>query len=146
MRLLGIDYGEKKIGVAISDEGAKIAFPYGVIDNLSANSVLRALKIITDKNDVGKIIIGQSLDFKGSPNLIMKRIEKFKNYLEERLKIPVEYESEILTTSQAGKISARPKQKRQTRRRRKEKPKNEIIHASAAALILQGYLDKNQPS
>jgi len=128
MRLLGIDYGEKKIGIAISDESGKFAFPHGVIDNVSANGVLKALKIICDKNNVGKIILGQSLTYKMQPNPIMKRVEKFKSFIEERLKIPIEYENEILTTKQAERAMG----------------KNEKIHASAAALILQTYLDKQR--
>ncbi len=127
MRLLGVDYGEKKIGIAISDESAKFAFPHSVIDNTSANSVLKALKLICDKNNIGKIIIGQSLDFKGQPNPIMKRIEKFKTFLEERFNLPLEYENEVLTTKQAERSMSR----------------SEKTHSSAAALILQGYLDRN---
>ncbi len=139
MRILGIDYGEKKIGVAISDESAKFAFPHGVIDNVSANGVLKALKIICDKNNIGKIILGQSLTYKMQPNPIMKRIEKFKSFIEERINIPVEYESEILTTKQAERMMREPK----TGARMKSRKKDEKIHASAAALILQGYLDRN---
>lgn len=127
MRLLGIDYGEKKIGVAISDETGKFAFPHGVIDNVSANGVLKALKIICDKNNIVKIVIGQSLTYKMQPNPIMKRIEKFKSFMEERLNIPVEYENEILTTKQAERAAG----------------KSGKSHASAAALILQSHLDKN---
>ena len=139
MRLLGIDYGEKKIGVAISDESAKFAFPHDVIDNVSANGVLKALKIICDKNDVGKIVIGQSLTYKMQPNPIMKRIEKFKSFIEERINIPIEYESEILTTKQAERMMREPK----TGAKMKSRKKEEKIHASAAALILQGYLDRS---
>lgn len=140
MRLLGIDYGEKKIGIAISDERAKFAFPHGVINNTSANLVLNVIKIICDKNNVGRIILGQSLDFKMEPNPIMKRVEKFKSFLEERLKIPIEYENEILTTKQAERLMGKkPRTRASTVRGKDEK-----IHASAAALILQSYLDKQK--
>lgn len=138
MRLLGIDYGEKKIGIAISDESAKFAFPHSVIDNVSLNSVLKAIKIICDKNNIAKIVIGQSLTYKMQPNPIMKRVEKFKLFIEERLKIPMEYESEILTTKQAQRTIEKPK----TGARMKPRKKDEKIHASAAALILQSYLDR----
>ncbi len=140
MRILGIDYGEKKIGVAISDESAKFAFPHGVIDNVSANSILKTIKIICDKNDVRKIILGQSLTYKMQPNPIMKRIEKFKSFIEERLNIPVEYENEILTTKQAERTIKETK----TGARMKSRKKDEKIHVSAAALILQSYLDKQR--
>ncbi len=127
MRILGIDYGEKKIGIAISDENAKFAFPNTVIDNTSISNVLKTIKIICDKNNIGKIVIGQSLDFKGQPNPIMKRIEKFKTFLEERLNLPLEFENEVLTTKQAERSMG----------------KSEKTHSSAAALILQSYLDRN---
>ncbi len=140
MKLLGIDYGEKKIGIAISDERAKFAFPHGVINNTSANLVLNVIKIICDKNNVGRIILGQSLDFKKQPNPIMKRVEKFKSFLEERLKIPIEYENEILTTKQAERAI----RKSRTGARMKPRKKEEKTHASAAALILQSYLDKQK--
>ncbi len=149
MRILGIDYGEKKIGIAISDERAKFAFPHGVIDNTSANLVLNVIKIICDKNNVGKIIIGQSLDFKMEPNPIMKRVEKFKSFLEERLKIPIEYENEILTTKQAERrmAKARPPPatiKYSVSNSWRKKKQREKTHTSAAALILQSYLDKQK--
>ncbi len=140
MRFLGIDYGEKKIGIAISDEKAKFAFPHGVINNTSANLVLNIIKIICDKNNIGKIIIGQSLNFEMEPNPIMKRVEKFKSYLEERLKIPIEFENEVLTTKQAERTAKRPK----AGGRKKSPKKDEKTHTSAAALILQSYLDRQK--
>lgn len=126
MRLLGIDYGEKKIGIAVSDENAKFAFPYSVIDNVSAAKVLKEIRKICEENDIGKIILGESLTYKMEPNVIMKRINKFKALLEGELNLPVEFESEILTTKQAERTGG----------------KTDRIHASAAALILQSYLDK----
>jgi len=143
MRILGIDYGEKKIGIAFSDESAKFAFPHSVIDNVSANSVLKTLKIICDKNNIAKIIIGQSLTYKMQPNPIMKRVEKFKLFIEERLNIPVEYESEILTTKQASRFSNDLRCRlRKCGGNSSKSKKKEKIHASAAALILQSYLDR----
>jgi putative Holliday junction resolvase len=142
MRILGIDYGEKKIGVAISDESAKFAFPHAVIDNISTCDVGIEIKKICDKNNIGKIVIGQSLDFKNQPNPIMKRIEKFKSFLEEKLKIPVEYENEILTTRQAKRLLESSVRGKQARPKKEARFKNEKIHASAAALILQSYLDR----
>ncbi len=138
MRLLGIDYGEKKIGVAVSDETARFTFPHGVIDNVSAAEVFKEIKKICDDNNVGKIIIGESLTYKMQPNAIMKRINKFKTLLEEKLNLPVEFESEILTTKQAERTIEKPK----TGARMKPRKKDEKIHASAAALILQAYLDR----
>lgn len=128
MRFLGIDYGEKKIGIAVSDENAKFAFPYSVIDNVSAAKVLKEIKKICGEKEIGKIILGESLTYKMEPNVIMKRINKFKALLGEEMNLPVEFESEILTTKQAERTTV----------------KDEKVHASAAALILQSYLDKQK--
>jgi putative transcription antitermination factor YqgF len=124
--------------VAISDESAKFAFPYAVLNNTTIIHVINTLKKIIDGKDIVKIVLGQSLDFKGQPNIIMKRINNFKIALEEKLNIPIEFESEALTTRQAK----RPLQEKHCRRTGAAKSKFEKIHASAAALILQSYLDR----
>lgn len=132
MRFLGIDYGTKKIGLALSDEGGRLAFPHSVFNNISASDVLwtsdavSLVKKICEDNNVGKIVLGQSLDYKGQPNPVMKEIEKFKILLEKETKLPVIFETETLTTKQAVGSSKN----------------NEKIHSSAAALILQTYLDR----
>lgn len=138
MRLLGVDYGEKKIGLAISDENEKFAFPFAVLDNISKKIILDTFKKIIDEEKISKIIIGQSLDFNNKPNPIMKRVDAFKLSLEEKFKIPVEFENETLTTKQAGRKVA----KTNSRQRLLVNTANRKIHASAAALILQSYLDK----
>ena len=74
MRLLGIDYGEKNIGIAVTDDAGTMAFPESVIPN--DKKLFSSLeKIIKDKN-IGEIVVGESKDFKGKPNKIMKKVEK----------------------------------------------------------------------
>ena len=130
MRLIGIDYGEKRIGIALSDESGAFAFPHSVIINCSDCAILNVAQIkkICGENDVGKIILGESLDYKGKPNPIMKKIEKFKVLLEKEINLPVIYQSEILTTKEAERIIGKTKK----------------TDASAAALILRSYIDKEK--
>ena len=126
MRLMGIDYGGKRIGVALSDESAGFAFAHSVVEN--NKNAISAIKKICEENAVGKIILGESVDYKGKPNPIMAEIENFKKELEKEIGLPVEYQKETLTTKEAehgqGKI--------------------EKIDASAAALILRSFLEQKK--
>lgn len=124
MKYLGIDFGSKRIGLAISDSGGTIAFPYSVVLN-GKNNLEEIEKIIKEEN-IDEVVIGESKDFKGEPNKIMAEIEKFKIALESKTKLKVHFEPEFMTSSQAELIQG----------------KNDMHDASAAAIILQTFLDK----
>lgn len=119
MRYLGIDYGEKRIGLALSDEGGKIAMPYGVVNYF--NKILSILK----KEKVGKIVIGLPVGFSGQESAQTLETKKFAEALGKKVKLPIELENEVLSTKIASRFSAKDK-----------------IDASSAAVILQSYLDK----
>src|SRR3989344_5754517 len=123
MRFLGIDYGKKRIGLAVSDEGAMLAFPKIILENNTG--VFEKIKNIIKEEHVGEIVIGDSMDFTGKPNAIAKDIEIFIAEL-EKLAVPILKEKEFLTSVEARKFHG-PKSK---------------VDASAAALILQRYLDR----
>lgn len=147
MRYLGIDYGTKRIGIALSDEKGKMAFAYGVIANIGIRKVLAEIKKIYAGNSVGKIVLGKSLNYKGQPNPTMAEIEPFKTALQKETGLPVEYQNETLTSAEARRPLAGERKRPPTLNKRKsperEKQARGKIDASAAALILQGYLDKN---
>ncbi len=127
MKFLGVDYGDKRVGLATSDDEGKLAFPYLVIKN-SENLAEEVLAIV-EKEKVSEIVVGESLDFTGQPNAVMKNIEEFVSKLKEKLKekeIPIHYEPEFMTSVQAERFTG----------------KNEMHDASAAALILQSFLDR----
>ncbi|RJQ30814.1 Holliday junction resolvase RuvX [Candidatus Parcubacteria bacterium] len=146
MRYLGIDYGEKRIGVALSDENGRMAFPHGVIANLGLTKTIKKIMKICRDNNVGKIIIGRSLNYQGESNPIMEEIEKFKRELEEKVGLPVDYENETLTTVEAGRAlkgeRARPPIQSQRKPTEKYFKMRRKIDASAAALILKAYLER----
>ena len=127
MRLLGIDYGDKRVGVAISDEGGQFAFPYAIIKN--DKQLLSRVQDICTKEEVTKIVIGESNTYAGVPNPIMKKINKFKEALGKATGIPIVFEQEMLTSQEA--------------KRSRVEGDERHIDDSAAALILQSYLDKN---
>ena len=126
MRMLGIDYGTKKIGLAMSDEDGRVAFPRSVLKN-DAQAISVILEIFK-KEKIDGIVLGESLNFKGEPNKVMEKISEFKIALEKAIGVPVYFESEFLSSKQARNIH----------------DSGELNDASAAAIILQSYLDKEK--
>lgn len=140
-KFLGIDYGTKKIGLAVSDDGGEFAFPETVIRN--DTKTLIAIKELCTKLGIERVVIGESFNLAGSPNKITAEINEFKKKLEEELGLKVFSEKEFMTSSTALHMDqylkgVRPNTARKTKREVKE------VDASAAALILQRYLDKHK--
>ncbi|MBU0611940.1 Holliday junction resolvase RuvX [Patescibacteria group bacterium] len=136
MRFLGIDYGTKRIGIAISDENGTLAFPKGLVPN-----DLNAFKVIGDilkKENISEVVVGESLDLKGSPNPLFKEIKIFVQELQSKFNLPIHMEREFLTSVEARRKEGKGK----NNARKVKKQKSVKVDASAAALILQRYLDK----
>lgn len=131
MKLLGIDFGRKRVGIAVSDEEQKIAFPKAVYPN--DKKLINRIADYCAENSVGGIVLGESRNFKGEDNPVMKDILKFKKKFEEATNLSVFMEPEFMTSSEAEKMRA-------------EGDDKEMLDASAAAVILQSYLDKKQQS
>jgi putative Holliday junction resolvase len=123
MKTLGIDFGTKKTGIAISDEMGKVAFPYAV---LPSKELVDAVAEICKKENISTIVLGESRDFSGAPNPIMEKISTFGKEIVGKTELPVFYEPEFLTSKQARNIL----------------DSGELNDASAAAIILQSYLDR----
>ncbi len=142
MRYLGIDYGTKRIGLALSDIEGKMAFPYKVI--LTEDDATAVVTKMCNEEGVGEIVIGESKNFSGEPNPVMKKIEIFKMALEKITGLIVHFEPEFLTSSQAerrGEENA-DNNRRSGERTRQIKVKNDMLDASSATIILQSYIDK----
>lgn len=123
-RILGVDYGSKRIGIAISDETRRFALPVSVLEN---SPVLfdEIAKLAVDYG-FKEIVLGESRNYKGEANDIMIDALDFKDKLEEKGYI-VYLEPEFMTSMHAERLQG----------------ENKMTDASAAALILQTYLDKN---
>lgn len=126
MRYLGIDFGSKRVGVAISDETNSMAFPYVVIPN--DEKLMEEIERVVSKEKITNIIIGESFDYAGTPNKIMKSIKDFAATLEQKTKLTISFEPEFLTSVQAEHLQG----------------KNKMHDASAATIILQSFLDKRK--
>ncbi|MBI5153402.1 MAG: Holliday junction resolvase RuvX [Parcubacteria group bacterium] len=128
--ILGIDYGTKKIGLALGDEETKIATPWRVIENKSRVVVLEELvRAITDYN-ITCIVVGEPLSSSSERTPQTEITEKFITFLRKNLPIPVVTENEFFTTKEAKTMVRETGQKKHT------------VDAHAAAIILQAYLDK----
>jgi putative Holliday junction resolvase len=145
MRFLGIDYGTKRIGVAISDEEGILAFPKEII--LNDPNYLKKLEKIIKTENISEIVVGESVDFSGKLNTLSARIEVFILELKEKFKLPIHKQKEFLTSVEARRSGNDRKSFNQSQAHSKLKQiKSGRIDASAAALILQRYLDKKNNS
>ncbi len=136
MKYLGIDYGTKRIGIAISDDTGSLAFPRTTLE--AGHGALGAIAALAKEESVGRIVIGESRDNQGQPNAVMEDIGQFKKDLEGLTSLACEYQSEFFSSTQAARQFAPDEQSR------KKNPEHEQLDASAAAIILQSYLDKRK--
>ena len=135
MKYLGIDYGTKRIGIATSDADGTLAFPLTTIE-AGPNAVGELVEIV-NREEIEKIILGESKNFKNEPNLVQENIEQFKKDIAELTQLPVEYQSELFSSTEAARQFAPDGS-------RKANASQDKLDASAAALILQSYLDKSK--
>ena len=138
MRVVGIDLGERRIGVAISDTTATIARPLKTIDrgtsDADAVERLRAtVAELSDEEPVGCIVIGLPTRLDGSDNLQTPRVRTIVALLSEQTTIPIVMQDERLSSHEAEeRLAVREKDWRKRKAR---------LDAAAAAVILQDYLD-----
>jgi putative holliday junction resolvase len=125
MRYLGIDYGGKRTGVALSDDKGTIAFPHSVL--ATGRNLAVELQTLAQKEGATVFVIGRSIDGKGIDNPVMPRVralaEELKAYGE------VVFEDERYSSLHASRMGE----------------ENAMHDASAAAIILQSYLDRKNP-
>lgn len=141
MRFLGIDYGTKRVGIAISDENGRLAFPKEIILN-DKNTIERIGEILKEEK-VDEIVVGESVDFSGKLNILSAQIDFFIKDLEEKFGFSIHKQKEFLTSVEARKSKDGKEKFNQKQAHSKLKQKKSgHIDASAAALILQRYLDK----
>jgi len=126
MKYLGIDYGEKRVGIAVSDIEAKVAFPKIVLENNA--ELINKISDLIQEFEVESVVIGESKDYKGEDNKINPKIISFKRDLFSVIKLPISLEPEFMTSMQVEKTFG----------------KTDMLDASAAAIILQTFMDKEK--
>ncbi|MCA1899872.1 MAG: Holliday junction resolvase RuvX [Chloroflexi bacterium] len=135
MRILSIDHGEKRIGVAISDPTGTIASPLKVIEHVSRAADAAQVADLAAQNGAELIIVGQSFDEDGNPNPAGRRAARFAEELKNQTNIPVQLWDESLSTHDARSARIQVAASRKKRAGHQD--------AFAAAVILQSYLEEN---
>jgi putative holliday junction resolvase len=136
MRLLALDHGTKRIGVAVSDEMKIIASPLEYIPAEPFPKFLARLKEILREKEIELIIIGMPRNMDGSYGPAALKVREFVAVLKDAFTIPIQTLDERLTTVQAQRFLIQGNVRRE---KRKEK-----VDQTAAAILLQSYLDSVQ--
>lgn len=133
-RVLGIDYGAKKIGLAIADEEVRIASPLNVIVEENFDNQIARVKKIIEEEEIEKAVIGLPFSKSGEPSVQTKKVQKFVQALKQALgqAVNIFLEDERLTSRMGKKLI--------------EEIGRGPEDAVAAAIILQGFLDRRQLS
>lgn len=134
MRIMGLDVGEKRIGIALSDPMGWTAQGHSVLQRAS-NRDFAALKGLCSDNEVDLIVVGLPLNMNGSEGPKALEVREFARELGSYTELPIEFWDERLTTVTAEKILI---QADVSRRKRKQ-----VIDKMAATFILQSYMDSH---
>ena len=143
MKYLGIDYGTKKVGTALSDALGTIAFPKEVLKN-DEQLLIKIQKIVEDEQ-VGTIVIGKSLNLTGEKNRVQQKIDQWKQELQEALgeQVRIEEQDERMSSFAANSfLFGKGNVSRERYGEKKRRAHQGDDDARAAAIILQRYLDR----
>ncbi len=127
-RILGIDYGTKKIGFALSDEGETIAFPKTVQPNV-LKYVQEYLRETVVNEKVSDIVVGLPVGLDGKETDLSTEARAFAERLKEDFRLPIHFENEVYSSAQARTMGGTEPHR---------------VDAAAAALILQTWLDRRR--
>ncbi|HEY0673012.1 MAG TPA: Holliday junction resolvase RuvX [Longimicrobiales bacterium] len=136
-RVLGIDFGERRIGLALSDPSATIAQPLPTLTRrIGKRPPIAAIVEIIQQNEVERVVVGLPLDLAGEETEWTLTVRNFADKLQQRAAIPVDFLDERLTSVQAER-AVRASGLKKTEREQKAR-----IDAAAAVLLLQTFLDR----
>ena len=124
MKKMGIDYGKKRVGIAFTDDGGHMAFPYDTLAN--DKDLLKNLLKLIEERAVTEIVIGHSLNGDGVPNEIHKAVEELMTDLTLECGLPIHLEPEQYSTQEAIQLQGRTSK----------------TDASAAAIILNSFITR----
>lgn len=126
MRIMGIDYGSKRVGIALTDEAGMMGFPLVVLPN--NDTLLKAILALIAEKGVAEVVIGQSLGRDGKPNPVQAAIEELITDITLAVGIPVHLEPEHYSTQAALRLQGR----------------NEATDAAAAAILLNSFIERSR--
>ena len=140
MKYIGIDYGSKHVGIAVSDASGSVAMPKCIVPN--DKRLIAVVSDIITHEGIERIVIGESKDFQGAPNAIQSAIDTFVHALQDHTGLEVHKTSELFSSKLAKRgtehvlrVNPRNLDKRDTHKKVRR------IDDKAAAIMLQSYLD-----
>ncbi len=133
MRLMGLDVGDRRIGVALSDEQGVAAYPLEVMERTSQEKDLRRITELIDRHGVQRVVAGLPKTLSGQVGPQAEKVLSFLDKLRARSPVPVVTWDERLTTAEVEKLLVGADMGRQRRRK--------VVDKLAAALILNSYLN-----
>jgi len=128
VKILGIDFGLKKIGLSLGDSESQLAQPFLVLKVNDVQKTASRIKILCQKEAVGKIVLGLP------EGKVALKVKKFGEILKKTTNLPIIYQDETLTSQEAIAKMIEVKRKKKFRRQRED--------AIAAAIILQNYFNQ----
>ena len=136
-RLLGIDYGTVRIGLALSDPTRTLASPLPFLENNSPQQVTQALSELIQTHQISALIIGLPRNMDGTYGPSAQKVRDFISQIQKDIPLPITPIDERLTTAQASKqLTGIGLNQKQLRKK---------VDSSSACLILQQYLDRSNP-
>jgi putative holliday junction resolvase len=137
MRILAIDYGTKRMGIALSDESKSIAQPFEMIPAQPFARFLARLKELIREKEVELLLVGLPRNMDGSYGPAALKVQEFVAVLQETIGVPIRTWDERLTSAQAARLLISADVRRETRK--------EKVDKMAAAILLQSFLDGLRP-
>lgn len=125
-KAIGLDYGAKRIGVAISDESGSVAFPKVTLQN--GRNIFEELTALIREEKAEVVVIGESKKPSGEDNAIMEEVRVFAKELETRSGVTVMFEPEFYSSVEARQMAG-----------------HSFVDAGAAAIILNSYITRTRP-
>jgi putative holliday junction resolvase len=126
-KLIGIDYGTKRVGVAVSDETGSVAFPRTTLP--TDGRLLDAILGLTKEENASAIVVGKSTHWDGTDTEVMAKIRDFVAVLKTNVLVPVEFEPEFYSSKEA-----------------RREGQTGAVDAQAAAIILNSYINRVKQS
>ena len=129
-KILAIDYGDKRVGLAVAEKGLPIALPLDIIENKGVKKLISEISEICKKEEVYQIVVGYPMGLSGKPTEQTQKVEKFIETMKGKINLPIDTQNEVFTSREARGIFKDAGIKKQH------------IDESSAILILADYLNR----
>lgn len=144
MRILALDVGDRRIGIALSDSLRIIAGGLDTYHRVSESADIKHILDICNKEDVYKIVVGLPINLDSTDSIQTEKTREFVDILKQQTDLQVVFLDERLTSVQAGKVLELANSKKSRSRPMTEKDKKQYLDKIAATILLQNYLDYHE--